>query len=1103
MQICCGVLCDLSEEIHEFNDRIQSARRQELRHAMALTLPQTLVYITKVVQHALDGSLTDLLQTAMTCLCSFIKWADLRSLFNASVPTACITLLSHESMRYAALDALDTLVTRQFPTGKPGADEHEGSQDGINANSPKFTFRNVLFPGLLQFITTTPSVLSFAPFSLVPPSNTFPPLKTAFAQPPNLNAISSHHFNFILRFFNMLAQLGASHFVSSFIIEKKTTRIKLEDTDAMCAAAYVDVLAIAVSVPSTELRFAVLPFFTSTLTAIGKFPDFASLASDHLVSFLANAYLQASSAAIIKIPDDPVLAYFAELIEIEEWQIAPRHGVFARLVSTFVLSARIIPAHATALSLHRLLRLLAATPEASPTPTSSTPNGNGLLPGATHQGIIVHDGSQHGWTFGPFNETQTEIWRACVAAACVFVDGVASGVVKCDDESAKEGMAVLMRQVFDTVLPMMSVAVQPVKAHVLRVLHPLYVRDEQARVSCVETLLAMAMSSGDGKRGSLRSKLVASLSAVLRRLCNSGVGEIGNFSQPLCEYAVKALGSRGFRSIEKINLMEAALASVMALSDLNEQSAGVERVLNPLLTFLSSQQVTNAIESSENLLSFLENGASDAVNDVCEAFLLTEAGVHQIVRPASKANARIPLPGILSRSIAPKAVEIGCMLITSLHNMCNINNEKKDRMEAFISMMQPTSREVSYLLNLDVVENIPKGVGELVESSAPELENGTKPSLGEQRSAEALQANGVTPASEKYARLRERLRDLRRGGNEMIRAAIYSGATHSPSHLLVIANTVCGNCERVEPYHLLSIMSRVLTPMLSYGVCSVDSNFLNGLKETGMGRLVRLIREHIVGGQRGLEIFSETTLMDLARENGRQMLSRCATDMLASMYPRVEHGEDKLERRVETLFLPGVFRVEGLGMEVLRLWQTICDAGNGKLDLGPARSSLNLIHNVVEIAGDGDFEVYGSLLTSCVRTAVVCSTSSEDPAGSAAIAAVMGIMKRWPAESEKALVLSVGQGREEVVKAIGECIEAICSTQDGQTSKVKRHKTIMKSLIERIAQVEGFAKQVQSTVHALPEKLNTKPHKKKVKNREDVELSDVALDSLFGEGDPL
>lgn len=1116
-RIACLVLQELSDEIHVFSDRIQSARRQDLRHAMALSLPQILAYVTNALQRAHDASDLGGVTAALDCLHSIVLWADLRTLFTASVPNACLRLLSTSTTRDAALDVLDAFVRRQFSNARPAEDD-----SSVTAVQPHVLFREVMFPGVLGFLSESPFILRFAPFSLISPCGAFPALVSAFNRLPDLSSLDQENYDFCLRFFDVIATLGATHFFQTFCFDKRTGRVPLSTADATCAAAFVDTLTIAVASPSVSLCHCVLPFFTSIFSSLSKHPDGVSLRDDEFITFLVNAFLQASSVALIKFPDDGISRAFSELDDSDEVRILSMSVLSPRISAAISLAARLNPPCAALTAKQRLLRIFEVKPT-SVVEVVEDGTGKGSIKTspmtARHRRLIVSEAAHHSWNFSNFTPEVVREWRASVEGVCNFVDAISLSIMASGDDSALNEILITMKQVFEVVHQTSDAVIAPVKPQIQRVFYPLYVHDERYLTACVESLLAAVSGSTKNNEKKLRGTALNALSSLLRKLGNANIQTIARFYQPLCACATEALGNRELRSMDKIHLMEAALACVMALSGLNEQSEGAERVFHPILSYFSTEQMIEVLQSPQNLLTFLKKRGICEVEDFCELFLVLEAGMHQLVRPVSKANGPIPLPNMLSRSIAPKAAQLSCILISSLHGMFNesIRLNEKDELT---SILQPTCREIVFVLNLDTTENFPKGLSELAEHRV-------KVSKGEARSAEVLRANGVTPPDEKHGRIREQLRDLRRSGYEIMRAAILSGGTQSESHLRAIVKTTCEGTELVEPLHLLSILGRIVGPLLSFSVCGAGADYLMWAGECGLNRILAVVREHILNAQRETDVFSATQLTDLTRDHGRRMLARAAADMIVTMYPRVDIIDERLAMGSKSGFVPAPLRCDSIKSSLLALWCTLCDAKCGAVDDSATRVALPVAGNAADFASSKDFSTYASLLPAVLRTAVVYRKSGDENGLShGAVTALVGMMRRWPDECEAVLKTSLCRGREDVTEWIDECMEIFKGknqethgksgsgggTGTSVASRSKRSRTMVRTLVDRIGELEGIVgvgNYEIAVVHALPEKLNTvvsarkRTQAKRRAHLEDVELTDGALDSLFGEGDPL
>lgn len=1200
--VVCHVLHDLSDRIHVFSDSIQPARRQELRHAMALSLPQTLAYITNAVDTAVSSSSSaSTITSVLESLHSFVLWADLRSLFSASVPTACIALLAQKGdTRDVALRVLDAIVSRQFQSTRISADANDA--DAAAANNPHSVFRDTLFPSILQFIAQHATVtLAFVPFSLVPPAGAMPALCAAFNVPDSpsqiLDFVDVDDFAFCVRLLGVLSQLGSTHFVQTFLFSKRAGKaIELSESDAACAAAFVDLLAVAAASPSLALRHAVLPFFTTVASSLvkqtGDAKDEVGKIGKKLVQFILTSLLQAAAVAVLKVnPKTGPAGRFMDLDDLDDVQAVAIAALAPRYAAVAAVASRVIPSVAVEMAMHRLARVLQVRPQEMMS-SSNKSDANNDARTLRHRGLVVPvDGSQHGWTFEQFPPGSGVEWKGCAEGSCLFVDAVATGSLTGGNAEAVNTLRSRMAEVFDVVHGTQNssdLSLISVKPAVLRVLHPLYMCDEGRLGTCVDGLLAMAVAlncENNNREGVVaarltqRGKILSALSAMLRKLGNAGVKTIGKFWQPLSEYAATALGGRELRAMEKISVMEAALATIMTLDNMGTQIDGVERVLTPVMSFLSSERVWNAMRTPQTLLDFLQSDGfintnrnakvGQEVEEVCQMFLMLEAGMHQVVRPVAKVNTPLPLPGILSRAVAPKAVEVSSSLVAAVHSLYASKASELGRLDQdMVGILQPTCREVAYVLNLDTGENMPKGIGELVEHGGSgsggsegnegggkveaDLDNReeVKPSPGETRSTQVLLANGVSPPDERFARLRERLRDLRRAGYEIMRAAILSGAAESESHLRILITAAFGstakamleqekrskdnsgtiiNYNAMEPLHVLLLIVRVVTPLLSYSVCeSAGARWMGTAGKLGLNAFLRWVVNLVIGAQRSVDMFGETRVLDLTRESARQMIARTVAGCISAMWPRDE-GEEKRDDRSQTQpFIPCALKVDGVRDVIIELWAVVC---GGTSDQGAAKIALSTVARAADLAGRQDFPTFVPVVQAALRVAVVFrggAGGAEEEAGQAAVSALVAVIRKWPQEFGQWVLSVVGRGeqKEKVTSLVQECVAGIIKDSIGTGSssgfsaaRAKKHRVLVRNFVEKLGEAEGVGSgptDGRNVVHTLPEKLSsmftkgrrdvTRGHIAAGKGNadsDDVELADCALDSLFGEGDPL
>lgn len=1100
--VVCRVLDELSEEVHVFTTHIQNARRQDLRQALGFSLPQTLPYVTSVARTAHTNADTDTLLSALHCLQSFVLWADLKAVFDAGVPVACVGLLRETALRDEALRTLEALVSRPVPV-TPVA-EHHASPD-----YPGASFRDILFPQLLQLLTESRRMLYFAPFSSITPYAAFPALHEARAQPAHPDAIDADEHEFAVRFFSMLSQLGIQHFVSSYLFPRKgAPPTELTHEQAMCAAMFMDVMAAALATPSEAMRAGVQPFFSVVVSTMCKHTgDVQSKALPErvatLVDFISRLTTDVALIIMIRLPTDSASKAFADVDPDEG--TSQNHFVtrINRASATVANIARIAPDMAVKMTLSRLQRLLNCAPARIGTRVIDD-----------DRRFIVSDGKQYGWTFGEFDEGTVDAWKACVEGMCTAVDAIA-GALK--DGKVMGELESKMRSLCEMVFARSDEIFMLVKAQLLRAFHPIYAKDEQAMATCVKTLLDMA-SSGVGEAKEQRERALNSLSGIMRRLNVAKPQCIGRFSLPLCKYSQEANTNKGILTSHKILLMEAAFSCVMGLSNVNEQSKLAGTVIMPLLEVLSGDAVRNAFATPLGLLTMFCDGKRDEVDFIMNALMLVEAGMHQIVRTAKKGSETLKLPGILSRAVAPKAIEIACPLIVSLHSMFNcakmgfMSNQAE-----LMSMLHPTSRELAYLLNLDTLPHFPKHINDMSEFA-----EGSGASRGELASMEILKAKGVTPPDLRHARIRELLRNARRSAYELVRAAILSGATLSTVHVQGIVSAISTDIEMMEPLHFMLLVNRIIAPLMSMRVCGAGNDFL-ATCVNGLVRIVRSAREQVSAGQKGVEIFSSTAQMDMVRENSRRMFPKAAADFLLGMYPRL-NAEQRESFLKNGPFIPAPLRVEGLASEILELWRVLCggDGGFKSVEQGGAKVAFQAVSDAVDLSGKGLFEMFRHLCVCALAVGVSVASDMDGDVERSSVAALTSIIQKWPTESEKAMREAVGEERAEVCELISECVTKVVQMESvngggvgkegsAGSTKMKKYRALVRHLFERIATREGIRVDSDKVVHALPEKLmiravragGKRGNRRSGQAMEEVELTDNALDSLFGEGEPL
>lgn len=1080
--LACAVLRELSEDIFVFSDHIATSRVQELRKVMALSLPISLPFVTRAASQAhIDGDIPSL-RTALSCLISYLSWARPGPVFESGVPSACVSLLPSQ-LRDDALAGLIALVCRSIP---------ESNQE---ASSPETPFREALFPQVIEYSANS-SIISLASLSIAPPSDAFPQLLAAFSAPPNLDPIE-HEFR--VQFYTMLAGLGNFHFVPAFLFPKRGT-LHLTPEELRVAAAFIDLMLSALSGPSVVLRLLVLPFFSTVLNSISK-QDADIVAGNKLIQFILTGFLQASTASVLKLPQDRNLDSVAELDYPDDPQAhkVNQQTFLARISSSITLATCLQPRTACLLGQTRLLHLLSVklvdNLVTSPVAPYVTP---------WQAGFIQAEATRHGWMFGRFSQGQQHIWVACMEATATCSDAIANGVRDSGCEEAQLEMLKLMRQSFEVIIHISEPILQAMKALILRIFFALYIVEPRALDVCVKTLGDMIANSQPNTIE--RYRACTSLSSIFRRLSAANLRTIGRFCEVLCGYARQMSVNPGFLLGEKIQLVDSSLACVLILEPFEQKVAYTEMVLHPVIEILKSKSVTDVLQSPLELFNFLSSGSSNNISQVHASFIILENASQKIVRPAARANSPIGLPGILSSSIAPNSIEVCCMLIKSLHGLYNNHKFPLDDAEGMRkTMLLPTSKELTFLLNLDSREQIEKVIAMDAGKPAANLQFG---SVGEQRSVELLRTYGVEPPNPAHSGLREMLKDLRRSCNEIVRASILSGVSKSSLHMGALLSAICSDYQYMEPVHLVGVVSRVLQPMFSYQVASACPEIFEIVGRSEIPAVLKHIRNEIESCQKEKVILSDSPTLDMARDHGRKLLSRAVADMIAGMFPRVAEKTKDGEKGAVGEYCPAIFAIEKkLGLEMGLLWLRICNDGYvpNILDQGATRICFNQVVAAVEMCPQSAFWFFGLLLHASLRTAVLnCNASAEDSVGNYAISAMLAIIRKWPKESMGKLGEEIVLNKEKILKMVETCIVEIASNETG-TVKRKKHRAIIRSMVEKIAEAEGRCDGGKKMVEAVPEKLKTvNPMRKaRLKHGHDDVLAEHALDSLFGDGDPL
>eukprot|EP00178_Gracilaria_changii_P015023 TRINITY_DN4216_c0_g1_i1.p1 TRINITY_DN4216_c0_g1~~TRINITY_DN4216_c0_g1_i1.p1 ORF type:complete len:1248 (+),score=173.85 TRINITY_DN4216_c0_g1_i1:87-3746(+) len=1076
--IGCRILTHISDDIHAFHSSIHQKRLQELRHAMALTLSTTLPFITSAADNFHNTANFHALLSAVQCIRSFLPWASLSALFSMRVPHACFMLVSNprSAVRNEVLNALFDFVGRTFPSTID-------AEDDVNPNT---AFREV-FLGLLNVVVQTPLLLAPLSRSLVPPTDAFPPLKEAWFKSQPLNSIDDEAHEFIIKFFEVLSKLGSTHFARSFLGCNSDSN-HMSNTDRELGAAFVDLMATALSCPSYVLRETVYNFFTSMTGHISK-----KQLRCELASFLATRFLYAASAAVLKFSCHPDVELYKEVDYAGDdvsFRVA-RRKINGLMYGALRGLSQILPEMSALFILSRLIRLIS-----QPTPCARYINTTG----PREVGVICPDSTSQGWNFGNFVRDK-RAWRHCIDAMCPALDSICQVASEKVSMDVRTQMTALQRQAFEFIIGWNELDMLVPKIHVLRALFLLYSTDPSKLDACIETIGGLI--DNPKTPSSIRSRACVSLRVVYQRFCRSKDAHIGRFANLLCEYAVNSLLNPKFRDQDKFQLMQASISYVMSIPDIGEAEQRIERMLMPLVDTLSSAKALSVHQSPNTFLEFLIKGVEDDVSPILCAFEVLAGSMHQVSRPMARRSRTSISTGILSHAIAPKAVQIASVMLSTLHGFFNpakfrpVHDDKLRR-----NVLLPTCKHLVHVVKLDNPDVLKRVADEHDSYEEKQKAFREGPTVQEERCYDILCTYGIDPPDSRFAWIRETLYSLRTTGYEIVRACILSGVTKSSKHLTVILGALCTDFEYVETDHLLRLISRVLSPLFSFSVVSTDPSFLEQVAKSDVPKLLLRTRELIDASIKGAQMSSDSSVLDISRDFGRLWLHRAAINLITGMYPPVREKTDSSNAQVAEYF-PPQFQVPVLGDALAALWITACSPGHDTDDKSSFRYAFDTVSLAADVAPRPSFQFFGQFLEVAFGAAVLTvgesSTSVDAPVG-----AMVSIIRKWPAESGRQLYAILRQN--EVLQGwVSECIQEIATTD--QLSKPKKHKQLLRDLVNRIADHEGTVNRKETKVKVLPEKLmaiNTKRRAKREQgDLDELELGDGALNSLFGEGDPL
>lgn len=1122
--VVCDIFRKLSEDVYDFGDQIVAARRQELLKALSLSLDQILAFVKSAAELYLESRNLAELKITLHAMEAILKWCDLEKALVSNVPSACLAMLNHPGARDAAFDALFAFSSRKL----------SGSQASA-ANQPvTLLMRDILFPAMVDLIRST-SLSSVSALSLAPSSSAvlrdrqlqrFP--GTAMAENQGIDD-DEHRFH--VRFVNLLADLGNAHFAACFLPFSHLPR-ELPLNHQLTATNYAEYMLAALAHPSVAIRDACMRFFTGAFISSGTMKSLdgalmdstehinsskrhkgGSLPPAHgsveaaagtefgkqLLARLALGFINSGTVALIKLPGLAVVRSFA-LVDCdgdEQEQSDTVSDVRNRVINTMAAASVICPEEAIQLAIRRLHEIFGSLmlPPAE--------NGSPVFAVSVEErqwrqvGIVPQPESPYEWSFLAFGMPESHVFAVCADAATAATEAVVAGLVAARFFEIRPDMSQLLQRAYTCIMSVDAVELSGLKARALRIFASLFSREEQLFQESLDYLARVAML--DAVESDTKTKACSSIAVLCRRVGKIQPRFLQGIRTPLCEFAAHALSSERFSLSDRCQLLESACSCVLTLSDVSEAAAWFETLLEPLLTRAEFLLANNSelLQSPAVLFNFIEGKGNIRVSEIMTSIYLLQTATHQITRTQSYSAGPIKLPMPLSRSIAPRLIELGARLISVVHAMHNEQKFPLLKEYRCQSALLPTSSEIVNLLNLD---------GSLALSAIhlPPIYAATGATHWDvcERADDTLARFGLKAPDAKHRETREAIRYLRVGAYELVRNGILSGVTSSPVHLAKVLTSVCSDYHHLEPHHLYYLTDRIIRKLLCFPVVSVDPSFLSSVSASCVPRIIDSISENIEAFGTGQILSSESPVMDLVREHCREKLSQSASDLLVGLFPKVPSNNMEVDCGLPPTLNPNT----EIGVSLWRLFRVVCGSGVATIEGGhPSRSVCELIARVTEHAPDEACTMFVDLLIPCLQCAVHSYKASLD---GAAINSIVSICSRYRDASKSELLRVVAKESEEVEEWIEDALGGFFSGSfDDENNGRRAARQSVRKLAKMIAERTGVILQKKKNVQALPTPLVVRNPARQtavmIAGDRDDELAEHCLDSLFGAADPL
>lgn len=1118
--IACEIFKALSDDVHEFGDRVSSSRRAELSKGLITHEELIMEFVRDCVVTFLAAKDYHRLTGALKTIESVLSWCDMaKAMKNGTV--MCLldvmkSLLVDEEARCveiqaprdAALEALTVFVSRKVPACR--------SVWSTPKEEAAILIRDQLFPSVLAFVRESRRLVCIIASSELPICEGYFSAAARLSLQDSLQAEvhDAKLHDFRVRFVRMLSALGRTHFGLCFL-PHLTEPVDLSQTLLAVATAYIDLMLACSAHCSMLMKADALLYFSSMFfrrkkklqqeAAHGSLEAAMTTSSGaKLLHGMALGVANACSLALVK-RIDPMATKYASLDFEEDESDFKEVQMSTQQSARVALSAATVcfPGDLFSLAIVRLKQAIDMCVDArqngAPLITDET---QVVTAPSARQFVrwISYKGQRHTWELVPI--TSVDQGPALLSHAQAFISAADSTVVGCCVDGVLQVESGEDRDffvaVFDTVAGMSDVQLQGLKVSALKLFVQLVVKDNSRLRIALEQLVSLALAEGETSHA--RKVACLSLNTLIRRVGKASkksdalAHPLASTRDKLCELVDNALIQPNRSTKEKCNLLEAALTCILTHKELATQTTLVDKLLMPICNAAAPTQVwcQNAFVSPASVMNFAVDSNDVPRLQFLQALALLQVATHELARGSIDASVAPVTVNSLSRSrTANLCLDLAEMLVPLLHGLYDpVKNPALADPRAQAALL-PTVREISAFLSGEesfIFNSLP----------APDLSN-SGILLDEEvleRCNDRLRRVGIQPPDAGEQSVPETFRFLRLSAYELFRNCIVSGKLAEPSSRTRILNAVYSSHQHAEPLHLYYMTHRIVRFMLSYAVVGSDVGIAESLSSSPViCSFLALLNECIESLSMNGIVTTYSSALGFSQEQGKLLLCGVAAHLIEGLYPknfRFVPGQEFFA----PILLHGNTSLSGA---IWVLMRTLCGPGVASACPIASRKTSILIANFVQAAPSFLASQFASLVVTCLRTAVFNYGRDGDDAF---IIAVVELSRRFPAECTRSLGEWIQTETSTVQERIKSDFSALLTTPGTSRKGPSVGKKLIRSLVKFISEQSQLTIPVAKKVRALP----TDRVRKKAAptcDEEELILNEHALDSLFGDGPPL